>query len=149
MKNQKSKKIKTLLNEGLLLHQLGKLEEAKLIYESILKINSKQFEALHYLGTVCAQMGQYSNAIEFLNKAISINPKQYDSHSNLGNAFIEYNQYDINGVNEVFGPIAINNRDVIKIIAKTINAAGQEVGPNATGIVIEIYTDGTIRRVIR
>ena len=60
-----------------------------------------------------------------------------------------WNQYDINGVNEVFGPIAINNRDVIKIIAKTINAAGQEVGPNATGIVIEIYTDGTIRRVIR
>ena len=63
--------------------------------------------------------------------------------------YYRLNQYDINGVNEVFGPIAINNRDVIKIIAKTINAAGQEVGPNATGIVIEIYTDGTIRRVIR
>ncbi len=94
MKNQKSKKIKTLLNEGLLLHQIGKLGEAKLIYESILKTNSKQFEALHYLGTVYAQMGQYSNAIEFLKKAISINPKQYDSHSNLGNAFIESNQYN-------------------------------------------------------
>jgi hypothetical protein len=63
--------------------------------------------------------------------------------------YYRLHQYDIDGVNEVFGPIAINNRDAIKIIAKTINAAGQEVGPNATGIVIEIYTDGTIRRVIR
>jgi hypothetical protein len=63
--------------------------------------------------------------------------------------YYRLHQYDIDGVNEVFGPIAINNRDKIKIIAKTINAAGQEVGPNATGIVIEIYTDGTIRRVIR
>ena len=63
--------------------------------------------------------------------------------------YYRLHQYDIDGVNEVFGPIAINNRDTIKIIAKTINAAGQEVGPNATGIVIEIYTDGTIRRVIR
>jgi hypothetical protein len=63
--------------------------------------------------------------------------------------YYRLHQYDIDGVNEVFGPIAINNRDKIKIITKTINAAGQEVGPNATGIVIEIYTDGTIRRVIR
>jgi hypothetical protein len=63
--------------------------------------------------------------------------------------YYRLHQYDIDGVNEVFGPIAINNRDTIKIIAKTINAAGQEVGPNTTGIVIEIYTDGTIRRVIR
>jgi hypothetical protein len=63
--------------------------------------------------------------------------------------YYRLHQYDIDGVNEVFGPIAINNRDTIKIIAKTINAAGQEVGQNTTGIVIEIYTDGTIRRVIR
>jgi hypothetical protein len=63
--------------------------------------------------------------------------------------YYRLHQYDIDGVNEVFGPIAINNRDNIKIIAKTINTAGQEVGPNTTGIIIEIYTDGTIRRVIR
>ena len=46
-----------------------------MIYENILKIDSKQFEALHYLGTLNAQMGEYSNAIEFLKKAISINSK--------------------------------------------------------------------------
>ena len=52
--NQEAKKIKLLLNEGSALHQIGKLEEAKFIYEKILKINSKQFEATHLLGTLLA-----------------------------------------------------------------------------------------------
>ena len=47
MKNQKLNKVKILLNEGISFHQLGKLREAKLIYEAILDLNSKQFEATH------------------------------------------------------------------------------------------------------
>ena len=58
-------------------------------------------------------------------------------------------QYDIDGVDDIFGPIAINNRDRINIIAKRINLAGQEVNENATGIIIEIYEDGTIKRIIK
>jgi protein O-GlcNAc transferase len=92
--NQEAKKIKSLLDEGSALHQLGKLEEAKLIYETILKISPKQFEATHLLGTLHAQIGQYSSAIALLNKAISINPKQYESHSNIGNAYFELNQFE-------------------------------------------------------
>ena len=40
--SQHVEKIRMLLDQGSALHQLGKLEEAKLIYESILKINIKQ-----------------------------------------------------------------------------------------------------------
>jgi hypothetical protein len=58
-------------------------------------------------------------------------------------------QYDIDGADDVYGPIAINNRDRINIIAKRINLAGQEVNENATGIIIEIYEDGTIKRIIK
>ena len=58
-------------------------------------------------------------------------------------------QYDIDGVDDIFGPIAINNRDRINIIAKRINLTGQEVNENATGIIIEIYEDGTIKRIIK
>ena len=92
--NQEAKKIKLLLDEGSALHQLGKFEEAKLIYENILKINSKQFEAAHLLGTLHAQIGQYSSAIAILNKAILINPKQYESYSNIGNAYFESNHFE-------------------------------------------------------
>ena len=58
-------------------------------------------------------------------------------------------QYDIDGADDVYGPIAINNRDRINIIAKRINLTGQEVNENATGIIIEIYEDGTIKRIIK
>jgi len=92
--NQEAKKIKLLLDESSALHQLGKLEEAKLIYENILKINPKQFEATHLLGTLLAQLGQYSSSISLLNKAILINPKQYESHSNIGNAYFESDQFE-------------------------------------------------------
>lgn len=91
--SQNVEKIRLLLNQGSALHQLGKLEEAKLIYEEILKINIKQFEANHFLGTLFAQMGQHSSAIEFLNKAILINPNLHETYSNLGNAYLESNQF--------------------------------------------------------
>jgi len=63
--------------------------------------------------------------------------------------YYRLHQYDIDGVNDIFGPIAINNRDRINIIVKRINLAGQEVNENATGIIIEIYEDGSIKRVIK
>ena len=63
--------------------------------------------------------------------------------------YYRLHQYDIDGVDDIFGPIAINNRDRINIIAKRINLAGQEVNENATGIIIEIYEDGSIKRIIK
>ena len=63
--------------------------------------------------------------------------------------YYRLHQYDIDGVDDIFGPIAINNRDRINIIAKRINLAGQEVNENAPGIIIEIYEDGSIKRVIK
>jgi hypothetical protein len=63
--------------------------------------------------------------------------------------YYRLHQYDIDGVDDIFGPIAINNRDRIDIIAKRINLAGQEVNENATGIIIEIYEDGSIKRIIK
>ena len=58
-------------------------------------------------------------------------------------------QFDIDGANKEYGPIVINNKSEIKIIAKRINLIGQEVDENETGIVIEIYEDGTLKRTIK
>ena len=63
--------------------------------------------------------------------------------------YYRLHQYDIDGVDDIFGPIAINNRDRINIIAKRINLTGQEVNENATGIIIEIYEDGSIKKTIK
>ena len=58
-------------------------------------------------------------------------------------------QYDIDGAFEIFDPIAINNKSEIKIIAKRTNLLGQDINENTTGIIIEIYEDGTISKTIK
>ncbi len=63
-------------------------------------------------------------------------------------------QYDNDGVYETFGPISINNMDLNnqKTIIKYINLNGQEIDPNKLSLMdmyIEVYDDGTMRRVIR
>ena len=39
-------------NEALVFHQKGMLKEAKAIYEQILKIQPRHFDALHLLGAI-------------------------------------------------------------------------------------------------
>lgn len=58
-------------------------------------------------------------------------------------------QFDTDGANKEYGPIAIDNRQRIKQVIRTINLLGQQVNENATGIIIEIYEDGSIRKTIR
>jgi len=59
-------------------------------------------------------------------------------------------QVDINGEYEIYGPIVIHRNQEFKRVVKYINLAGQVVDPTKTsGIVIEIYDDGTIRKMIR
>ena len=58
-------------------------------------------------------------------------------------------QFDTDGANKEYGPIAIDNRQRIKQVVRTINLLGQLVDENATGIIIEIYEDGSIRKTIR
>ena len=58
-------------------------------------------------------------------------------------------QYDIDGHSKVYGPIALNNEIKEKKIIKYINLLGQDVGDEASGLIFEVYEDGTLKRVIR
>lgn len=61
-------------------------------------------------------------------------------------------QYDNDGVYETYGPISINNTKNSKIIVKYINLNGQEIDPTKLKfmtVYFEIYSDGSIRRVLR
>jgi hypothetical protein len=68
----------------------------------------------------------------------------------LANAFNYYRllQYDIDGANEIYGPVMIDNRNKLYKIVRRIDMMGREVGPDAKGVVIEIYEDGTMIRTI-
>jgi hypothetical protein len=83
-----------------------------------------------------------------------------NSTEDIKYSYIDYNlnpltyyrlqQYDIDGKYETFGPIVITRDITDKKIIGYINLLGQKVDPiYTTGIIIEIYDDGTMRKVIR
>jgi hypothetical protein len=75
-------------------------------------------------------------------------------------SYIDYNlnslvyyrlqQFDIDGQFKIYGPIVITKTITDKKIIKYINLMGQEVNPdNVTGVILEIYDDGTMKKMIR
>ncbi len=75
-------------------------------------------------------------------------------------SYIDYNinslvyyrlqQFDIDGQFKTYGPISITKASKEKKIVKYINLMGQEVNPdNTTGLILEIYDDGTMKKMIR
>jgi tetratricopeptide (TPR) repeat protein len=81
--------VKTSIQQGFELHQLGKYPEAQVIYEQILQLQPFHFDALWLLGTLFGQLQKYQHSVEFLTKALSINPHHSTAQNNLGNALNE------------------------------------------------------------
>jgi hypothetical protein len=93
-------------------------------------------------------------------RKITTIPSAGNSTEELKYSYIDYNlnsvtyyrlqQFDIDGKSKTYGPILVTKTITEKKIIKCINLMGQEVNPeNTTGVVIEIYDDGTIRKMIR
>ena len=58
-------------------------------------------------------------------------------------------QFDIDGKFEVYGPISVGKTTSKKVV-KYINSMGQEINPlTTTGLVIEVFEDGSTKKVIR
>lgn len=75
--------------KGLACHHQGRLAEAKIIYEEVIKFNPKHFEALHLLGVIAAQSNNFEVAVDLIGKAIEINPNNSSFYSSRGNALKE------------------------------------------------------------
>ena len=73
------------LNTGFALHQQGKLDEAQLHYETVLRADPKNFDALHLLGVIAHQRQNHPAAIALLDRAIHHNPRSALAHLNRGN----------------------------------------------------------------
>jgi hypothetical protein len=93
-------------------------------------------------------------------KVITTTPSAGNSNEEIRYSYIDNNlnkivyyrlqQYDIDGEYETFGPIVITRNVSDKKIVRYVNLMGQEINPkNTTGIVIEIYDDGTMKKIIR
>jgi hypothetical protein len=72
-----------------------------------------------------------------------------DLFTNNSVVYYRLQQYDFDGQYKTYGPIVITNYQTDKKIVKYVNLLGQEVGIDSKGIIIEVYEDGTMRKIIR
>ena len=93
-------------------------------------------------------------------KTIAVIPAANNSNTILTYTFLDtkfenainyyvLKQVDNDGIFKTFGAIAVDNSKR-KIVVKTINMMGQECDPETqSGVFIEIYNDGTMKKVIK
>jgi tetratricopeptide (TPR) repeat protein len=81
--------IAQLLEQGMKLHQAGRLEQAQQVYQQILRLEPDHADALHLLGVLAAQSGKPELALAPIQRAIAVRPNVAVYYSNLGNAYCD------------------------------------------------------------
>src|SRR5712671_5226185 len=87
-------RFQTELEEGMTLHLQGQPARAKAIYENILRVDPKHFDALHLLGVIAIQENQHQLAVDLIGQAIALNPNDAAFYSNRGVALQELKLLD-------------------------------------------------------
>lgn len=88
-----SQAVKSALQRGIALHNQGRLHEAKVAYEEVLRRNPRHFQATNMLGAVAAQLGDWQRAISLLSSAIAMDANVATTHNNLGNVLFELKRH--------------------------------------------------------
>jgi len=84
----------TKLQQAIFYHKTGELEHAKVIYEDIVNIYPKHFDALQLLGVIAAQMKDWETAVRLLTQALTIDQSIPAVYNNLGVAYKELGLFD-------------------------------------------------------
>ena len=65
-----------------------------------------------------------------------------------GNNYYKLTQFDFNGLSETLNTIVISNELKERKLVKVLNFMGQEVSKDSNGLLIYLYSDGTIEKVV-
>ena len=83
-----------MLNKVIQAIQLEKFDEARALLDSILRVNSKNSEALRLLSIVYAMQGDSLGALVAIRKVIKLDPRNGIAHSNHGNILRELGRHE-------------------------------------------------------
>lgn len=86
--------LRQLFEQGVALHQAGRLVQAEQLYRQVLKTDAANFATLHRLGFLKAQQGQYDEAITLLNKALKQNPGDLTARGHHAHALMAAQRLD-------------------------------------------------------
>jgi len=84
--------VRKSLNLVLEYYQKRNLKKAEDICRKILKNQSDNIDALHFLGIICFELGDNDYAIHCIKKVLELDPYFADAYNNLGNIFQKINQ---------------------------------------------------------
>ena len=73
-----------LLQQAVALHQQGQLDRAMALYDAVLHVEPRQFDALHMLGVIAYQTGNLQGADDLLARAIAVNAQDAACLTNAG-----------------------------------------------------------------
>jgi predicted O-linked N-acetylglucosamine transferase (SPINDLY family) len=75
-------------------HQAGRLDEAELLYRSLLATDKKDVQVLQMLGLLTAQSGRYDEAERLLRDALRLKPNDAGWQFNHGNVLVALGRFD-------------------------------------------------------
>jgi predicted O-linked N-acetylglucosamine transferase (SPINDLY family) len=118
------------LNRGLLFHNSGQFNSAKILYLEALQLEPNYFETLQLLGALAAQSGEWIEAIDYLTTALKININNSSVYNNLGNVLQELHRYNeaLSSYNKAielepnFAMAFTNRGNVLKLLGRTNEA---------------------------
>lgn len=76
------------------LHREGRLDDARVLCEELLREDPSLFEALSLLALIAAQQGDFERAIVSYGRVIAVKPDFADAYSNRGASFAALNRPD-------------------------------------------------------
>jgi len=94
LKPSTSPKTQARFAQALVLHQHGRLEEAKAVYGEVLRANPRHAEALQFLGVIAYQSNLHQEALGLIDQALAIQPDNAYFLSNRGNALKELGRFE-------------------------------------------------------
>ena len=89
-----NKHIARLLEEGLAHFRKGNMAAVVPLYEEVLKLDSRNFDALHLLGVIAYQLQDFSSAATLIGQALASDPKNTSALNNLASALMDLNHFD-------------------------------------------------------
>ena len=101
--------IQQMLQLGLSHHQNGQLRESKTVYEDILRLEPKHFDATHLLGVIALTANQPNTAVLLISKALEIR-KTKDAFFNYGLA-LQANRQPLLAIDAYKKAIALNPKE--------------------------------------
>ena len=82
------------LQKVMTLYRQGKLSEAEVMCEQLLKTQPDSFDILHILGVIKTQQGRYEESLELINAVLQANPISIEALLNKGIALANLKRYD-------------------------------------------------------